>query len=209
MSYFDLDGDGYGVHLWDVGAAGDGLRGVEDAPGSVNSNITSWRNNPLSGGVFVPNPFHRWSADQSEPEQWNGTQLLRGGKHYGFLEVNVQGNGAGEYQIDFQYLHNFPINAGDANYTVTGFELRPYSNVVRLQGPANNLRPIPVCDTIDVNRDNVFPDDRDVTEFLNLFAGGGCPFPITCDVDFNNDGVYPDDRDFVAFLSVLAGGPCE
>jgi len=209
MSYFDLDGDGYGVHLWDVGAAGDGLRGVEDAPGSVNSSITNWRNNPLSGGVFVPNPFHRWSADQSEPEQWNGTQLLRGGKHYGFLEVNVQGNGAGEYQIDFQYLHNFPINAGDANYTVTGFELRPYSNVVRLQGPANNLRPIPVCDTIDVNRDNVFPDDRDVTEFLNLFAGGGCPFPITCDVDFNNDGVYPDDRDFVAFLSVLAGGPCE
>ncbi len=208
MSYFDIDGDGYGVHLWDVGAAGDGLRGVEDAPGATNGNITNWRNNPLSGGAFVPNPYHVWSADQSEPEQWSGTQLLRGGKHYGFLEVNVQRNAGGEFQLDFQYFHNFPLNAGDANYTVTGFELRPYSNRVQLRGPADNLRPVALCDSIDFNNDNVFPDDADLSAYFNVLAGGPCPFPLSCDIDFNNDGIYPDDADILSFFSVLAGGPC-
>lgn len=144
MSYIDLDSDGRGVFLWDVGAAGDGLRGVEDAPGRTNAAITNWRANPLNleGAAWSPNPYHVWAADQSEPERWNGNQLLSGGKHYGFLECDVTPLANGEYRIAFQYWHNFPQNAGDPNFTVTGYELRPYSNRVVLEGRPEDLRPI-------------------------------------------------------------------
>jgi hypothetical protein len=211
MSFFDLDNDGYGVHLWDVGFAGDGLRGVEDAPGFVNSSVTSWRNNPLNpeGQAWRMNPFHVWSADQSEPELWNGNQLLEGGKHYGFLEVDVLPQGNGRFRIEIENFHNFPLNAGDANFTVTGFELRKYSNRVVLEGPANDLRPRG-CDTIDFNGDGLFPDDADLLDFLAVLAGGTCGTgPLCNDIDFNNDGLFPDDADLLAFLTALAGGPCE
>jgi hypothetical protein len=160
MSYFDLDNDGYGVHLWDVGAAGDGLRGVEDAPGTTAAAITNWRNNPLNplGAAWTANPYHRWAADQSEPENWNGNQLIGGGKHYGFLEFDVERLKNGEFRISFQNWHTFPLNAGDAGFTVTGYELRPYRNRVVLEGPADDLRPIalaPSCADIDLDQDQV------------------------------------------------------
>jgi len=160
MSYFDLDNDGYGVHLWDVGAAGDGLRGVEDAVGQTAAAITSWRANPLNteGAAWNPNPYHRWCADQSEPENWNGNQLIGGGKHYGFLEFDIERLKNGGYRVSFQNWHTFPLNAGDANFTVTGYELRPYRNRVVLEGPVDNLRPIalaPSCADIDLDQDQV------------------------------------------------------
>jgi hypothetical protein len=160
MSYFDLDNDGYGVHLWDVGAAGDGLRGVEDAVGQTAAAITNWRANPLNpeGASWNPNPYHRWCADQSEPENWNGNQLIGGGKHYGFLEFDIVRLKNGEYRISFQNWHTFPLNAGDADFTVTGYELRPYRNRVVLEGPADDLRPValgPSCADIDLDQDQV------------------------------------------------------
>jgi 3',5'-cyclic AMP phosphodiesterase CpdA len=147
MSYFDLNTDGYGVHLWDVGAAGDGLRGVEDAPGTTAAAITAWRSNPLNpdGAAWTANPYHRWSADQSEPETWNGNQLLSGGKHYGFLECDIERLPNGEYRLTFQNWHTFPLNAGDAGFTVTGYELRPYQTRVVLEGPADDLQPVPAA----------------------------------------------------------------
>ncbi|MFN7374853.1 MAG: hypothetical protein ACK54T_01895 [bacterium] len=125
-SFFDFDSDGYGINLWDVGMAGDGLRGVEDAPGFVSGGITAWRNNLANpeGQSWRPNPFSQWTADQSEAEMWNGTQLLSGGKHYGFLEVNLTPLTEGRYRVEFQPWHNFPLNASDAGYTVIGSELR-------------------------------------------------------------------------------------
>jgi hypothetical protein len=211
MSYFDLDNDGYGVHLWDVGFAGDGLRGVEDAPGFVNNNITNWRSNPLNpeGQAFTMNPFNRWTADQSEPELWNGNQLLRGGKHYGFLEVNVRPLAGGQFEVAFQNFHNFPLNAGDANFTVTGFELRTYNNRVLLRGPANDLRPV-ACDTIDFNNDGSLFDPQDIDAFLSVYSEGPCvPGIAVCnDIDFNNDGASFDPCDIDSFLSVFAEGDC-
>jgi hypothetical protein len=62
-SFLDQDNDGFGINYWDVGAAGDGLRGVE---------------------TTFDNSFSQWTADQSEGELWNGNTLLEGGKHYGF-----------------------------------------------------------------------------------------------------------------------------
>jgi 3',5'-cyclic AMP phosphodiesterase CpdA len=212
MSFFDLDNDGYGVHLWDVGFAGDGLRGVEDAPGFVNNSITNWRNNPLNpeGQSFTMNPFNRWTADQSEPELWNGNQLLRGGKHYGFLEVNVRPLANGQFEVAFQNFHNFPLNAGDANFTVTGFELRTYNNRVLLRGPANDLRPVS-CDTIDFNNDGALFDPQDIDAFLSVYSEGPCiPGAAICnDIDFNNDGASFDPCDIDSFLSVFAEGPCQ
>ena len=160
MSYFDLDNDGYGVHLWDVGAAGDGLRGVEDAIGQTAAAITAWRANPLNpeGAAWNPNPYHRWAADQSEPENWNGNRLIGGGKHYGFLEFDIERLKNGEYRVSFQNWHTFPVNAGDANFTVTGYELRPYRNRVVLEGPVDDLRPValgPSCADIDLDQDQV------------------------------------------------------
>lgn len=184
MSYVDLDHDGRGFFLWDVGAAGDGLRGVEDAAGSVNANIASWRQNPLNpeGEAWVPNPYHVWAADQSEPETWNGNQLVSGGKHYGFLEFDVEPLGDDRFRMSFQYWHTFPLNAGDADFTVVGDELRPYRNRVVLEGTADAMKPLPICDRLDLDGDGaVGGGDLGV-----LLAGwGACSGACLADIDAN------------------------
>jgi hypothetical protein len=30
------------------------------------------------------------------------------------------------------------------------------------------------CDSIDFNQDNLFPDEQDIRDFLDVFAGRGC-----------------------------------
>lgn len=68
------------------------------------------------------------------------------------------------------------------------------------------------CDSIDFNRDGVFPDDQDVADFFNVLAGGSCPTADVslpaCDIDFNNNGVFPEDQDVLDFFNVLSGGSC-
>jgi hypothetical protein len=69
------------------------------------------------------------------------------------------------------------------------------------------------CNSIDFNRDGLFPDDQDLVDFLSVLAGGDCrtapPAGNGCDaIDFNNDGLFPDDNDLVSYLAVLAGGAC-
>jgi hypothetical protein len=203
MSFFDLDNDGYGVHLWDVGAAGDGLRGVEDAPGLTNAAITAWRNNAINpqGAAFTMNPYHVWSADQSEPELWIGNKLVRGGKHYGFLEVDVQPLGENRFRVSFANFHNFPINSGDAGFTVTGHQLRRYDNSVVLEGTADNLRPVAVCPA-DLNGDGVV-DDLDFVIFADSYNVMDCSdpdMPGACEADFTGDGLV-DDADFLVFAT--------
>jgi hypothetical protein len=63
------------------------------------------------------------------------------------------------------------------------------------------------CDSIDFNRNGVFPEDQDILDFFNVLAGGVCE---GCgDVDFNNNDVFPEDADILDFFYVLAGGFCE
>ncbi|HEX2837491.1 MAG TPA: hypothetical protein VHN77_05125 [Phycisphaerales bacterium] len=65
------------------------------------------------------------------------------------------------------------------------------------------------CDTVDFNRDALFPDTLDVAEFLNAFSGGACSNDPGCgDLDFNNDGLFPDTQDIASLLSVFSGGAC-
>jgi hypothetical protein len=69
-----------------------------------------------------------------------------------------------------------------------------------------------VCDTIDFNRNTVFPEDADVIDFFDVLAGGPCPYLLPvgwpCDIDFNNNGVFPEDADVIDFFNALAGGTC-
>ncbi len=65
------------------------------------------------------------------------------------------------------------------------------------------------CDTVDFNRDTLYPDVLDLTEFLSVFSGGPCSNdPVCGDIDFNNDSLYPDTSDITSLLSVFSGGPC-
>lgn len=61
------------------------------------------------------------------------------------------------------------------------------------------------CDSIDFNRNGVYPEEQDVTDFVNVVAGGACPYAGTCDIDFNNNGTFPEDQDYQDFLDVIAG----
>ncbi|HLP86072.1 MAG TPA: hypothetical protein VK157_17095 [Phycisphaerales bacterium] len=64
------------------------------------------------------------------------------------------------------------------------------------------------CDSIDFNRNTVFPEDQDVIDFFNVLAGGPCPYAEPCDIDINNNTVFPEDQDVIDFFAILAGGEC-
>ncbi|MFO0830941.1 MAG: hypothetical protein U0637_03750 [Phycisphaerales bacterium] len=64
------------------------------------------------------------------------------------------------------------------------------------------------CDSIDYNRDTLFPDTQDIDDYLTVFSGAPCPTAACADLDFNNDGLFPDTADIESLLSVFAGGPC-
>jgi hypothetical protein len=69
------------------------------------------------------------------------------------------------------------------------------------------------CDSIDFNRDALFPDSADLDDFIAVLAGGptACstfPTPGCNDIDFNNDGLFPDSTDLDVFLRRLGGEPC-
>jgi hypothetical protein len=67
---------------------------------------------------------------------------------------------------------------------------------------------IPVCDSIDFNGDGIFPDNQDIIDLIEVFAGGTCPTGTCQDLDFNNDGVFPDNGDITAFIIAFGGGGC-
>ncbi len=68
--------------------------------------------------------------------------------------------------------------------------------------------PTVTCDSVDFNRDGLFPDSADISAFLRVFSGGTCPTASCGDSDFNNDGLFPDTGDLDSLLRVFSGGPC-
>ena len=118
-SFVDANGDGIGVHYYDVGVSGDGLRGVRHEGTSPESAPLGY------------NPFSQWTADQGEPERWMAVdgvpRLLAGGKHYGHLEINVdrvRGDHGRTARIRLTPVHLFPVL--DENLTVVRTERRTY-----------------------------------------------------------------------------------
>lgn len=124
-SFVDENGDGTGVHYYDVGVAGDGLRGERRDGSSLNDPLLRY------------NPYRQWTADQDEPERWelaDGVlQLVEGGKHYGHLEVEVRRLADGA-RVTFTPVHVFPVL--DDNYELVRTERREYDDEVVLElGP--------------------------------------------------------------------------
>lgn len=66
-----------------------------------------------------------------------------------------------------------------------------------------------LCDSLDFNNDELFPDTADIDDLLSVFSGGTCSNDPHCnDTDFNNDGLFPDTADIDDMLRVFSGGPC-
>jgi len=71
-----------------------------------------------------------------------------------------------------QYWHTFPLTAGDEDFTVTGYELRPFDNLVILEGPADALTPVvqgPTCAAADLDQDNAVS----FSDVITLLAAWG------------------------------------
>lgn len=121
-SFVDANGDGTGVHYYDVGVSGDGLRGVRREGPTLDSAPLGY------------NPFSRWTADQGEPERWavvgGVPRLLAGGKHYGHLEINVDRRHGGRARISLTPVHLFPVL--DENLAVVRTERRTYHDQVAI-----------------------------------------------------------------------------
>lgn len=136
-SFVDEDLDGKGVLYYDVGLAGDGMRGVK----------RDWLNNPLNPLNY--NPYSKWTADQNSAEQWNTSGsvplLVDGGKHYGHLEVNLTRikDGNKYYaQIDFDPVYIFPVM--NLNYELERIERRVYSDKVRVMVELGEVPEVPI-----------------------------------------------------------------
>lgn len=98
------------IHFYDVGIGGDGLRG------------------PVGD---VPNPYRVFLADSDAPEAWSPEGvLIKGGKHYGHLEVNVSRDAGGHWQASLEPVYIFPLMQADGS--VAGFERRLYDDQVTL-----------------------------------------------------------------------------
>jgi hypothetical protein len=124
-SFVDEDGDGTGVHYYDVGVAGDGLRGERRTEPSLSAPYLGY------------NPYRAWTADRDEPEVWveqdGAPVLVEGGKHYGHLEVELRRTRTGA-TMTLTPVHVFPrlSYSEDGGYVVDGTERRTYDDVVEL-----------------------------------------------------------------------------
>jgi len=103
-----------GIHYWDVGIAGDGL-------GYSIDDLDPRRKNP----------YRKFVAHRDAPEYWKGLQLLDGGKHYGYLKVNVSPLAdSNRYTVTMVPYYLFPVT--DTQGNVTSIEKRQYDHVVEV-----------------------------------------------------------------------------
>ena len=99
-----------GVHYYDVGIGGDGLRGPHD--GVINDKQ-----------IFI--------AHDHAPEYWNGDVLEKGGKHYGHVEVDVTDvANSNEWLLSLTPVYVFPILDPDNPGEILRWERREYDDRV-------------------------------------------------------------------------------
>jgi hypothetical protein len=147
-SLVDTDGDGVGVHYYDVGVAGDGLRGR-----AIDS---------LTGEPGGHNPFSVWTADADEPEHWQWTddgqggqflQLLDGGRHYGHLEVDIDRLDSADdgtvALITLTPVYSFPLMDAQGQLIGGQTQRRVYGDVVTLRiNAAGQVIPEPATTSV-------------------------------------------------------------
>lgn len=98
------------LQIYDVGVAGDGLRGPQ--PG-------------------LENPHQKFLVHSDVPEVWRDGVLVDGGKHYGHLEVELLPEGLDGWQAVLKPVYVFPLfTAGGAEYG--GYERRVYDDITTL-----------------------------------------------------------------------------
>jgi hypothetical protein len=156
----------------------------------VVRSMTTYRGDLVAAGFFTnaggtpANRIATWDG-----QSWNALGSGLAGVAFGTANVERVG-----VFNDTLVVGGFFDTAGNA----------PSLNFAAWEGPC-----APACDTIDFNRDSLFPDTLDVDDFLSVFAGGPCSNDPNCgDVDFNNDSLFPDTTDIEALLRVFAGGSC-
>jgi len=123
-----------GVHYYDVGIGGDGLRGPEE--GFSNDRQ-----------IFV--------AHDHAPEHWNGNVLESGGKHYGHIEVDVrrteatEGKGdaanapPAEFTVTITPVYVFPVLDPEKPGEIATWERREYDDTLTFE--AGGSRPAPAA----------------------------------------------------------------
>jgi hypothetical protein len=129
-----------GVHYYDVGIGGDGLRGPEDG---------------------VSNDRQIFLAHDHAPEHWNGNVLEQGGKHYGHIEVDVQQKEASagtrdaanaapvEFAVTITPVYVFPVLDPEKPGEIVAWERREYDDTLTFetgesrQPPAAAVEPSP------------------------------------------------------------------
>ena len=107
------------LQIYDVGIAGDGLRGPEQG---------------------LLNPYQEFLVHADAPEVWAEGTLLSGGKHYGHLEVDVLGTSDGGWQAVLKPVYVFPMMVGGRLQFV---ERRLYDDLLTL---TSNSRVTAVAD---------------------------------------------------------------
>ncbi len=125
--------------------------------------------------------------------QGDGTQVIVGNDYYPFHSIYAVDTGTGAAAV---------IEPAEQ------WHLRSAADMVMFNALCGSSA---ACDSIDFNRDTLFPDTGDIDDFLTVFSGGPCstdPAPGCGDVDFNNDGLFPDVLDIDSLISVFSGGPC-
>ncbi|MBL0715891.1 MAG: metallophosphoesterase, partial [Desulfosarcina sp.] len=164
-----------GVHFFDIGIGGDGLRGPymgEDGKFELPSN----------------NSYQLFLAHLDAPEIWSGNQLTDGGKHYGHLEVNVTFE-AGEWRAEVTPGYVFPMmdESGEVIRDSSGrplFERRIYDDVTLMNRAISDLD-----DDGDTDRDDI----AIIRQHLRQPAEN-CP---NCDIDGDGSITILDARKIV------------
>lgn len=155
---------------------------------SINSNCKI---------IFVSNYDSGNNANQDHANAMRNVAYATGD---GFFDLYTLGGNYAFY-VNHQYLDtdglHFSENGGNYVGSLVFNTLESYGNDVL------------ICDNIDFNKDEYFPDSADIDDFLSVFSGGPCSTNNCGDIDFNNDGLFPDLSDIDSFITVFSGGPCK
>jgi hypothetical protein len=163
-----------GVHFFDVGMGGDGLRGPSSGTDSLNPTIQT-------------NPFQVFTAHLNAPEVWNGAQLVSGGKHYGHMEVNVTFDALAQtWEAKLEPVYIFPLM--DLSGNITGWERRVYNDVTILTAS----EPAPPTVTLSSGVGSVAEDGGSTTLTATLSA----PAPEDVFVYLQTNGTAVNNTDY-------------
>ena len=89
---------GHSFSVWDMGIAGDGLR----------------------GNLMSPNPNEAFRADTGAPEVYKDGVLVAGGKHYGHLQVTIDKDEQGRWRATFDPIYVFFSKQKDGTVSFGG-----------------------------------------------------------------------------------------